>query len=134
LYPSKILGGAKMRLHIGPKRWKKSIIGVSIAEENRAKEVKEVDTSLPTSRWKEAQIEPTPIRCRELCYSCKVPWEPDHRCTGVKGRVHYIEVHYDSDDEESDEDEALDASLEQSLETLAHFLDSWMDRMIVHVL
>jgi hypothetical protein len=59
----------------------------SIAEENRAKEGKEVDTSLPASRWKEAQIEPTPIRSRELCYSCKEPWEPDHRCRG-KGKVH----------------------------------------------
>jgi len=31
---------------------------------------------------------------------------------GVKGRVHYIEVHYDSDDEDLYEDAALDASLE----------------------
>jgi hypothetical protein len=38
----------------------------SIAEETRAKAVKEVDTSLLASRWKEAQIEPIPIRCREL--------------------------------------------------------------------
>jgi len=37
----------------------------------------------------------------------------DHRCRG-KGRVHYIEVHYDRNEEDIDEDEALDASLEQS--------------------
>jgi hypothetical protein len=55
------------------------------------------DTSLATSGLKEAQLEPTPIRSKELCYSCKEPWEPDHRCRG-KGRVHYIEVHYDSDE------------------------------------
>jgi hypothetical protein len=36
---------------------------------------------------------------KELCYHCKEPWEPDHRCRG-KGKVHYVEVHYDSDDEE----------------------------------
>jgi hypothetical protein len=81
-------------------------------------ELKEVDTSLPASRWKEAQIEPTPIRSRELCYSCKEPWEPDHRCRG-KGKVHYIEVHYDSDEEDEYEDEALDASLEQSQDSCA---------------
>jgi hypothetical protein len=83
----------------------------SIAEENRAKEGKEIDTSLPASRWKEAHIEPTPIRCRELCYSCKVPWEPDHRCRG-KGKVHIVEVHYDSEDEEMHEDATIDAYLE----------------------
>jgi hypothetical protein len=107
----------------------------SIAKENRAKEGKEVDTSLPASRWKEAQIEPTPIRSRELCYSCKEPWEPDHRCRG-KGKSAFVEVHYDSDDEDEYEDEALDASLEQSMRlvTLAHLMDSWMDRMIAHVL
>jgi hypothetical protein len=82
---------------------------------NRAKAVKEVDTSLPASRWKEAQIEPTPIRCRELCYSCKVPWEPNHRCRG-KGKVHIVEVHYDSEDEEMHEDATIGAYLEQSNE------------------
>jgi len=38
---------------------------------------------------------------------------PDHRCMG-KGRVHYTEVHYYSDEEDVYEDEALDASLEKS--------------------
>jgi hypothetical protein len=71
------------------------------------------ETSLPASRWKEAQIEPTPIRCKELCYSCKVPWEPDHRCRG-KGKVHIVEVHYNSEDEEMHEDATIDAYLKQS--------------------
>jgi hypothetical protein len=44
--------------------------------------------------WEEAQRNPTPIRSTQLCYSCKVPWEPDHRCRG-KGKKHIIEVHYD---------------------------------------
>jgi hypothetical protein len=30
----------------------------------------------------EEQRDPTPIRSMELCYSCKAPWEPDHRCRG----------------------------------------------------
>jgi hypothetical protein len=55
--------------------------------------------SLPTSRWKEEQSIPTPIRSEQLFYSFKVPWEPDHRCRG-KGKRHIIEVHYDSEDEE----------------------------------
>jgi hypothetical protein len=64
------------------------------------------------ARWREAQSNPTPIRSRQLCYSCKVPWEPDHRCRG-KGKKHIIEVHYDSDDEVC-EDAEIDAYLEQS--------------------
>jgi hypothetical protein len=51
------------------------------------------------SRWREAEINPTPIRSTQLCYSCKVPWEVDHRCRG-KGKKHIIDVHYDSDDED----------------------------------
>jgi hypothetical protein len=58
-------------------------------------------------------MEPTPIRCREHCYSCKVPWKPNHRCRG-KGKVHTVEVHYDSEDEEMHVNETIDAYLEQS--------------------
>jgi hypothetical protein len=42
------------------------------------------DTSLPASRLKEAQLESTTIRSRELCYSCKEPWE-QITDAGVKG-------------------------------------------------
>jgi hypothetical protein len=109
--------------------------------------------SLPASRWKEEQSIPTPIRSRQLCYSCKVPWEPDHRCRG-KGKRHIIEMHYDSEDEEVHGDATIDSYLEQFEElvtlahlwrlvtlahlgrivTLAHWRDSWMDRMIAPVL
>jgi hypothetical protein len=70
----------------------------SIVEENRAKESKEVDTSLPASKWKEAWIESTPIRSRELQH---------HRCRG-KGKVHY---------DIEDENETMDAYLEKYDET-----------------
>jgi hypothetical protein len=85
-------------------RWRKDEVThwVNIAKENRA----------TTARWREAQINPRPIRSRQRCYSCKVPWEPDHRCRG-KGKKHIIEVHYDSDDEVY-EDVEIDAYLEQS--------------------
>jgi hypothetical protein len=64
------------------------------------------------SRWLEEQTNPTPIRSTQLCYSCKVPWEPDHMCMG-KGKKHIIEVPYDSDDEVC-EDGAIVSYLEQS--------------------
>jgi hypothetical protein len=65
-----------------------------------------------TARWREAQSNPTPSRSTQLCYSCKVPWEPDRRCRG-KGKKYIIEVCYDSDDEVC-ENGAIDAYLEQS--------------------
>jgi hypothetical protein len=99
-----------------------------IPKENRAKAVREVDTSPHASRLKGAQIESTTVRSRELCHSCKEIWEMDHRCRG-KGRVHYIEVHYDSDEEDVYEDVALDASSEQSQDSWASdgLLESWDD-------
>jgi hypothetical protein len=76
----------------------------SIAEGGRAR----------ATRWKEAQRNPTPIRSTQLCYSCKVPWEPDHRCRG-KGKKHINEVHHDSDDEDSEQsDDDSDSCTEAS--------------------
>jgi hypothetical protein len=57
-------------------------------------------------------MEPAPIRCREHCYSCKVPWKSNHKCRG-KGKVHIVEVHYDSEDEEMHVNATIDAYLEQ---------------------
>jgi hypothetical protein len=62
------------------------------------------------ARWREEQRNPTPIRSTQVFYSCKVPWEPNHRCRG-KGKKHIIEVCYDSDDEAC-EDGSIDAYLE----------------------
>jgi hypothetical protein len=44
-----------------------------------------------------------------------MPWKPDHRCRG-KGKVHIVEVHYDSEDEEMHENATIDAYLVQSNE------------------
>jgi hypothetical protein len=38
---------------------------------------------------------------KKLCFTCKDPWVPGHRCMG-KGEIHYIEVATDSDEEEQD--------------------------------
>jgi hypothetical protein len=42
------------------------------------------------------------LRRKKLCYSCKEPWEPSHRCMG-KGKVHYIEVISDEEDDSENE-------------------------------
>jgi hypothetical protein len=84
---------------------------------NGLKGIKEIREALgwnttPTRR--EKQRNPTPSRSTQLCYSCKVPWEPDHRCRG-KGKKHIIEVHYDSDDEDSEQsDDDSDSCTEAS--------------------
>jgi hypothetical protein len=40
------------------------------------------------------------LRRKQICFTCKEPWNPSHKCMG-QGQVHYIEV--TSDDEEEDE-------------------------------
>jgi hypothetical protein len=40
------------------------------------------------------------LRRKQLCFTCKEPWNPSHKCMG-RGQVHYIEVA--SDDEEEDD-------------------------------
>jgi hypothetical protein len=66
----------------------------------------------PTPIRREKQRNPTPIRSTQRCYSCKVPWEPDHRCRG-KGKTHIVEVREDNNDEAC-EDGSIEAYLEQS--------------------
>jgi hypothetical protein len=65
---------------------------------------------------REEQRNPTPIRSTQRCYSCKVPWERNHRCRG-KGKKHIVEVREDSDDEDleqSDDDNEFGAEASES--------------------
>ena len=39
------------------------------------------------------------LRRKQLCFTCKEPWESGHRCMG-KGKAHYIEVISDDDEED----------------------------------
>ena len=39
------------------------------------------------------------LRRKKLCFTCREPWVPGHRCLG-KGQVHYIEVALESDSDE----------------------------------
>jgi hypothetical protein len=38
---------------------------------------------------------------KKLCFSCRDPWVPGHRCLG-KGQLHYIEVESGSEQEDED--------------------------------
>jgi hypothetical protein len=39
------------------------------------------------------------LRRKQLCFTCKEPWNPSHKCMG-RGQVHYIEVTSDNEEEE----------------------------------
>jgi hypothetical protein len=39
------------------------------------------------------------LRRKQLCYTCKEPWDPSHKCMG-RGKVHYIEVTSDNEEDE----------------------------------
>jgi hypothetical protein len=66
------------------------------------------------ARLRKAQNNPTPSRSRQPCYSCKGPWEPDHRCRG-RDQKHTIEACHDSDDEDLEQsDDDSDSCTEAS--------------------
>jgi hypothetical protein len=53
---------------------------------------------------------------KKLCFSCKDPWVPGHRCMG-KGEIHYIEVATISvDSEEEEHDNGSTSSEEEPLQ------------------
>jgi hypothetical protein len=39
------------------------------------------------------------LRRKQLCYTCKEPWDPSHKCMG-RGKAHYIKVTSDNEDED----------------------------------
>jgi hypothetical protein len=39
------------------------------------------------------------LRRKQLCFTCKEPWNPSHKCMGC-GQVHYIEVTSGNEEEE----------------------------------
>jgi hypothetical protein len=51
---------------------------------------------------------------KNLCFSCRDPWVPDHRCM-VKGEIHYIEVATNNMDSEEEEQDNVSTSLEEEL-------------------
>jgi hypothetical protein len=55
------------------------------------------------------------LRRKQLCFTCKEPWNPSHKCMG-RGQVPYIEV--TSDDEEEDEYGQIQNMEAKTLETI----------------
>jgi hypothetical protein len=51
---------------------------------------------------------------KKLCFRCRDPWVPGHRCMG-KGEIHYIEVEAGSVDSEEEEQDSGSTSLEEEL-------------------
>jgi len=43
------------------------------------------------------------LRRKQLCFTCKEQWQPGHRCLG-KGKIHYIKVVSDSEEETDDKE------------------------------
>ena len=41
------------------------------------------------------------LQRKKLCFNCKGPWEPGHRCLG-KGKIHYNEVMSDDEDKQEE--------------------------------
>jgi hypothetical protein len=39
------------------------------------------------------------LRRKQICFTCKEPWNPSHKCMG-RGQVHYIEVTSNNEEEE----------------------------------
>jgi hypothetical protein len=50
---------------------------------------------------------------KKLCFSCRDPWVPGHRCMG-KGEIHCIEVAADNVDSEEEQDSGSTSSEEES--------------------
>jgi hypothetical protein len=85
----------------------------SITKENRATTIKEVDTSLPASRWRKHILHLHPIGARNFTTVVK---SLGRQITdaGVKGECITLRFHYDNDEEDEYDDYALDDSLEKS--------------------
>jgi hypothetical protein len=61
------------------------------------------------------------LRSKQLCYTCRDPWQPGHKCLG-KGKIHYVEVVDDNEEEADDEDDGaihtMQANLKEEEEAL----------------
>ena len=58
------------------------------------------------------------LRRKKLCFSYQEPWAPRHKC--VKGKAHYIEVFFESDEEVVEEDEMGNGEYEKNEEEEQH--------------
>jgi hypothetical protein len=64
------------------------------------------------------------LRRKQLCFTCKEPWNPSHKCMG-RGQVHYIEVTSDNEEEEDyDQLQNMEAETTETTEEEVTGLDS----------
>jgi hypothetical protein len=64
------------------------------------------------------------LRRKQLCFTCKEPWNPSHKCMG-HGQVHYIEVTSDNEEEEDyDQLQNMEAETTETVEEEVTGLDS----------
>jgi hypothetical protein len=64
------------------------------------------------------------LRRKQLCYTCKEPWNPSHKCMG-HGRVHYIEMTSNNEEEEDfDHIQNMEADTTETAEEEATCHDS----------
>lgn len=61
-------------------------------------------TSVPAKAFGKERDE---LRRKQLCFSCKAPWTPGHRCQG-RGQMHLIQVVSESDNSEKDSESGSD--------------------------
>jgi hypothetical protein len=55
------------------------------------------------------------LRGKQLCYTCKEPWDPSHKCMG-RGKAHYNEVTSDNEDEDFGHIQNIEADTTETAE------------------
>jgi hypothetical protein len=55
------------------------------------------------------------LRRKQLCFTCKEPWNPAHKCMD-RGQVHYIEVTSDNEEEEIGQIQNIEAKAIEAVE------------------
>lgn len=48
------------------------------------------------------------LKRKKLCFTCREPWTPDHRCLG-KGKIHYVELLFEDEGEQQEGEDVEDS-------------------------
>lgn len=107
----------KSRISAPPSRSSYSGLSGSIQRENQlARSVMSLPPRPPTPAAAATRLDDATrndLRKKNLCFSCKKPWERGQRCLG-KGRIHYIEVASDEDDSDGESKAEEEPDLDNS--------------------
>lgn len=69
----------------------RSVMSGSLPKEATTTEKKLSQIQAPTKENKMDVAIRRELRRKNLCFTCKNPWEPNHKCMG-KGQIYYIDV------------------------------------------